>query len=370
MVDALTPRPDVVRTISRPDGGEFFARNGILFETIDEVRRDTAELIKAEPFLGTLAADPTLRGVLGAHFAVDRRGAPEKNDARRSEASGHRYRGRPGPPRRRKAPRLLLAKADQRPSAGAVGVSSVREHPAGPQFRRSPARRRRDEGHPGGDRKVGLTPDRGVTVRLTGSVALSDEEFATIADGAALNGVVTMLVVLLVLWLALKQARIILAVLINLAVGLTFTAAIGPVDGRSVEPHFGRLRRAVRGTWRRFRHPVQRSLSRRTVRGPRSPRGSPSDGAPAWRGPLLLAAASIAAAFYSFLPTAYVGLSELGLIAGTGMIIAFATTITLLPALLACAQTGRRDRLRSVGLRSRLSIVFLTGGAIGSSARP
>jgi hopanoid biosynthesis associated RND transporter like protein HpnN len=51
--------------------------------------------------------------------------------------------------------------------------------------------------------------------------------------------------------------------------------------------------------------------------------------------PLLLAAASIAAGFYPFLPTAYVGLSELGLIAGTGMIIAFATTVTLLPALLA-----------------------------------
>jgi hypothetical protein len=52
-------------------------------------------------------------------------------------------------------------------------------------------------------------------------------------------------------------------------------------------------------------------------------------------GPLLLAAASIAAGFYSFLPTAYVGLSELGLIAGTGMIVAFGTTVTLLPALLA-----------------------------------
>ena len=51
-------------------------------------------------------------------------------------------------------------------------------------------------------------------------------------------------------------------------------------------------------------------------------------------GPLLLAAASIAAAFYSFLPTAYVGLSELGLIAGTGMFVAFVTTVTLLPALL------------------------------------
>ena len=64
-------------------------------------------------------------------------------------------------------------------------------------------------------------------MRLTGSVPLSDEEFSTIADGAALNGVVTVLVVLVILWLALKQARIMLAVLVNLAVGLSFTAAIG-----------------------------------------------------------------------------------------------------------------------------------------------
>ncbi len=35
------------------------------------------------------------------------------------------------------------------------------------------------------------------------------------------------------------------------------------------------------------------------------------------------------------MPTDYRGVSELGLIAGTGMILAFLTTITLLPALLA-----------------------------------
>ena len=50
--------------ISRVDGGEFFERNGILFRSLDEVRRDTADMISAQPFLGTLAADPTLRGVL------------------------------------------------------------------------------------------------------------------------------------------------------------------------------------------------------------------------------------------------------------------------------------------------------------------
>ena len=64
-------------------------------------------------------------------------------------------------------------------------------------------------------------------MRLTGSVPLSDEEFSTIADGAALNGMVTIVVVLLILWLALRQARIIFAVLVNLAVGLSFTAAAG-----------------------------------------------------------------------------------------------------------------------------------------------
>src|SRR5512136_2549245 len=64
LVNDLSPRSDVIRTVTRPNGGEFFARNGILFLTLDEVRRDAADLIAAQPFLGTLAADPTLRGIL------------------------------------------------------------------------------------------------------------------------------------------------------------------------------------------------------------------------------------------------------------------------------------------------------------------
>ena len=66
LVKALADRTDVIRNVSRPDGGEFFARNGILFLSVDDVRQNMDQLIKAEPFLGTLALDPTLRGVLGA----------------------------------------------------------------------------------------------------------------------------------------------------------------------------------------------------------------------------------------------------------------------------------------------------------------
>src|SRR6185503_7154244 len=64
--------------------------------------------------------------------------------------------------------------------------------------------------------------------------------------------------------------------------------------------------------------------------------------------PLALAAAATAAGFLAFLPTDYRGVSELGLIAGTGMIVAFITSITLLPALLAVLRPDRKStRLNS-----------------------
>ncbi len=334
LVNALANRPDVVRTISRPDGGEFFARNGVLFLSVDDVRRDMAQLIKAEPFLGTLAADPTLRGVLGA-ISQSLEGVRLKK----------------------------TTLEDMRPAVSAIADALERveqgQHPAfswrrlisGREPERSDLRRfvniqpvlNYGDLEPGGQAtkviratiaKLGLTPDRGVTVRLTGPVPLADEEFATIADGAALNGAVTILVVLLILWLALKQTRIILAVLINLAVGLSFTAAVGlwmvgalnlisvafAVLFIGLGVDFG-IQFSVRYRAERFADRNLFEALEHTGRGV--------------AGPLLLAAASIAAAFYSFLPTAYVGLSELGLIAGTGMIVAFLTTVTLLPALLA-----------------------------------
>ncbi len=51
--------------------------------------------------------------------------------------------------------------------------------------------------------------------------------------------------------------------------------------------------------------------------------------------PLALAAAATAVGFFSFIPTIYRGISELGLIAGWGMIVAFLCSITFVPAMLA-----------------------------------
>ena len=61
---ALTPHREAFLSVRRPDGGPFFAREGMLFLSTREVKETAAELIKAQPFLGALAADPSLRGVM------------------------------------------------------------------------------------------------------------------------------------------------------------------------------------------------------------------------------------------------------------------------------------------------------------------
>ena len=334
LAKALAPQTNVFRAVTRPDGGEFFARNGILFLSVDDVRKNMDQLIKAEPFLGTLALDPTLRGILGA-ISQSLEGVRLKKTTFEDiepAVSG-------------------IADALEKVEQGQHPAFSWRRLISGRAPEPSDLRRfvniqavlNYGDLQPGGDAtkavraaiaKLGLTPDRGVTVRLTGSVPLSDEEFSTIADGAALNGIVTIVVVLLILWLALKQARIILAVLINLAVGLSFTAAaglamVGALNLISVAFAVLFIGLGVDfGIQFSVRYRAERFADRHLLEA------LETTGLGVAR-PLLLAAASIAAAFYSFLPTAYVGLSELGLIAGTGMIIAFLTTVTLLPALLA-----------------------------------
>src|ERR1700734_2323957 len=334
LAKALAPQTNLFRNVSRPDGGEFFAREGALFLSVDDLQKNMDQLIKAEPFLGTLALDPTLRGILGA-ISQSLEGVRLKKTTFEDiepAVSG-------------------IADALEKAEQGRHPVFSGRRLISGRAPEPSDLRRfvniqailNYGDLEPGGDAtkavraaiaKLGLTPDRGVTVRLTGSVPLSDEEFSTIADGAALNGLVTIVVVLLILWLALRQSRIILAVLINLAVGLSFTAAVGLAMVGAL--NLISVAFAVLFIGLGVDFGIQFSVRYRAERF--ADRDLPDALETTGRrvaAPLLLAAASIAAAFYSFLPTAYVGLSELGLIAGTGMIVAFATTVTLLPALLA-----------------------------------
>src|SRR5215471_15960606 len=224
LVNGLASRSDVIRSVSRPDGGKFFERDGILLLGLDEVQHSTADLISAQPFLGTLAADPTLRGVfraLSQSLEGVRLGKAKLEDLKPALAA--------------------LADALELLAQGKSPAFSWRELIAGRPRKLSELRRfvniepvlNFGDLQPGGKAtevirevasRLGLTAKQGVNVRLTGSVVLSDEEFATVADGAVLNGFVTLLLVGFVLWLALRKARIIFAVLVNLVFGLLYTA--------------------------------------------------------------------------------------------------------------------------------------------------
>src|SRR6202035_4475659 len=151
--------------------------------------------------------------------------------------------------------------------------------------------------------------------------------------GAFLNGVVTLAVVLLILWLALQSYRIILAAAINLAVGLAITAALGLALVGSL--NLISVAFAVLFVGLGVDFGLQFSVRYRAERHDISDLRKALETAGARAGiPLTLAAAAVAAGFLSFLPTDYRGISELGQIAGAGMIIAYLTSITVLPALL------------------------------------
>ncbi|HVV27464.1 MAG TPA: MMPL family transporter [Rhizomicrobium sp.] len=319
--------------VRRPDGGPFFNTNGLLFLSLKEVQDTTAQLIKAQPFLGGLASDPSLRGIMNnlatvllgvsngqAKLAdIDRpmtqfAGVFAAAAQGRTQYLSWRSLITGTPPKPEEVRRFIEVKPRLDFDALEPGLEA-------------------DNAIRAAAKSLDLTPEHGVRVRLTGPVPLSDEEFATLTDRIWLMTAAMMGGVLLTLWLALRSFKIIFAILVTLFVGLAVTMGIGLAlvgvfniisiafialfVGLGVD--FG-IQFSVR--YRHERHQDARLDHALEKAG---------------RGvgiPLALAAAATAAGFLSFLPTTYTGVAELGEVAGIGMIVAFVLAITMLPALL------------------------------------
>ena len=329
----LAGDPRLFLHVFRPDGGPFFNQNGLLFLPLPDVKDTTQQLIKAQPFLGGLATDPSLRGImtnLSTYLLGVQAGQAQLKDfdiamTRFADVLTAAARGRvdylswrsliTGSPAK---PDELRRFIEVKPRLDFNGLEPGKE--ASDTIRADA-------------RALGLTPANGVTVRLTGPVPLSDEEFATLTDRAGLMVGAMMGGVLLTLWLALRSFRIIFAILVTLFVGLAITMGLGLKAvgvfniisiafialfvGLGVD--FG-IQFSVRYRSERHRNDDLMQALAFTGRGVGVP--------------LALAAAATAAGFFSFLPTTYTGVAELGLVAGIGMIVAFLLSITMLPAMI------------------------------------
>jgi hopanoid biosynthesis associated RND transporter like protein HpnN len=343
LFDKLSPDTLHFVGVRRPDGGPFFAKQGLLFLSEDEVRTTTDQLVSAQPFLGPMAADPSLRGVMSA-ISILATGVTQ----------GQAYFDSVDKPIRALADSLQQVAAGKQTffswQALFGGDSKGGLQPGKRRFVIVQPKLNYGALTPGADasagirdaaKHLGLTPQHGVTIRLTGSTPLSDEEFASITDKAWLVFGSMGLAMVVMLWLAVRSARLVTAILITTLIGLVLTTAVGLMAiGRfslisvAFIPLFVGL--AVDfGIQLSVRYRAER-LIHEDLRIALVAAGSSLGRS------LVLAAAAITLGFFAFLPTPYVGVSELGIIAGFGMVIGLFMSLTLLPALIVLLKPPRQ----------------------------
>ncbi len=180
--------------------------------------------------------------------------------------------------------------------------------------------------------------DGAAKVRLTGQVPLADEEFATAARGAVVGLLGSMVLVAVWLFLAVRSWRIGVPILLTLLLGLVLTtgfaaAAVGTLNLISVA--FAVLFIGIAVDFA-----IQFSMRFREARQETDLAHAVALTARRAGGQILVAALATSAGFLAFTPTSFTGVAELGLIAGVGMLIAFACTLTALPALLTLFRAG------------------------------
>ncbi|WP_253592245.1 MMPL family transporter [Bradyrhizobium elkanii] len=330
--------------------GEFFEKNGLLFLPTEEVGKVAGQLESAAPLIEIMAGDPSIRGLTGAletGLAGVKRGQVKLDNAA--------------------PPFNLISETVETVLAKGNATFSWRELTSDKPLTDSD-KRAFIEIKPIIDYSA-LEPGKAATdairqaaadlkfpteyharVRLTGPVPIANEEYATVQDGAITNGIGTVVIVLVILWMALHSGKIIFAVFVNLFIGLAITTAVGLMMVGSLNllsiafavlfiglgVDFG-IQFSVRYRSERFKNDnltlaLENAARRSAV-------------------PLSLAAMATAAGFLCFLPTDYKGISELGKIAGAGMLVAFVTSITVLPALL--------DLLNPPGEKEPVGYAFL-----------
>ncbi len=334
LTEKLKQQPGIFNDVRRPDSGAFFEKNGLLFLPTQQVGETLGMLQQSGVALGVLGQNPNwlglsqmtqmaLIGIRGGRLTLDS-AAPTMD--RFSNTFEQALANQPA----------SFSWQEMMGTAGAPSNESRRFIEIWPKLDFSalePGRQATDAVRKAAA-DIDIAGNYQARLRLTGPVPISDEEFATVKEGALLHSIGTVVVVLIILWFALKSPRLIGSTFLALTAGLAITAALGFALVGSlnlISVAFFVLFVGL-GVDFSIQYCVRYRDERYHGDGLKE---ALVDAGRNLGGPLTLAAAATAAGFFAFLPTNYQGVSELGLIAGIGMIIAYLMTITLLPAILA-----------------------------------
>jgi len=329
---SLRTRKADIESVFVPDEGEFFDRNGLLFLDLKHLESVSKQLANAQPFIGKLSQDNSLRGLFGILGLAIKASADDDieldlnpvyrkiSEALRAVSEGEPYQlswqqlmidkqSGLGITKRFILVRPILNYQELLPAAKCI--AALKDEIA--------------------QATTGDLAD--VQVRMTGEVVLEHEEMETLSNSMQVAGYASMFLVCLTLWIAYRSFRLMFATFFSLSLGLVLslgfaTASIGHLNLISIA--FAVLFIGMGDAYSshfclRYRELVLRGESQRdALLDTLSSTGSS----------LILCTFTAAIGLYAFIPTNYVGVSELGIIAGTSMFIALLTTFTVLPALM------------------------------------
>ncbi len=329
--NSLRKEPAIFKRVYVPGGGKFFEEHGLLYLSPKKLEDLADNLAKIQPFLGELTRDQSLRGLFSMLTDAVKAVIDGENIdltplfhqmSRAIEATvNHRqyqvswqelmHGGSIDPDRLR---RFIVVQLQVNYSQLLPGKAAMRE-----------IHRLTSQLH--------LTKDYGVNVRLTGDIALKYDQWQSVRRGAKLASIVSTLLVAAILFAGLGSLWLVFVSLLVLTIGLIWTAgfasvAVGHLNLISVTfavlyiglgvdyaihfcLHYRELIQKGNG------HPEALKKTTQNI-------GSS----------LVLCAVTTALGFYAFVPTAFAGMAELGIISGTGMFINLFITFTVLPALL------------------------------------
>ena len=341
LYEQLKPEQALFEFVFYPDALALFRESGLLYLDVDELQDLSDNLAEVQPFLARLARDPSLRGLFEVLAdALDALEDGEEIDINpvltRINAALEAVQD--NRPHRLSWQELMSGDEPGQtgpPGAGA-GKTPYREFiltqpklDYGGFFPATPAIGKINQIY----EDLGIASSPGARMRLTGATVLSHEEMLSVMKGTETAAVLALCMVTAILLFGLGSVKLALVTVISLVTGLALTAAfatltVGELNLISVAfavLYIGLgVDFAIHYCLRYREHLIDGEERRRALEQTSANIG----------GSLFLCAISTAIGFFAFIPTAYTGVAELGWISGFGMLISFAITLTVIPALL------------------------------------
>jgi uncharacterized protein len=193
-------------------------------------------------------------------------------------------------------------------------------------------------------------------IRITGETALEHEELESVAIGATMAGIVSLILVCTSLMIALRSVKLLIATFIVLILGLILTAgfatlAIGHLNlisiafavlyiglGVDYALHICLHYRECRAQGMENNESINHTIETIGIS-------------------IFLCALTTSLGFLAFIPTDYSGVSELGIISGAGMLIGLTISLTVLPAFLKVLVIKNVQPIRSCLIPTSLSLL-------------